>query len=71
MLIPGRVCERQNGTAQADAIDLSMKPSLQRFAGLVQRELDARRTAVDRQDGWHGFPFVHCFAHVLVSISEL
>jgi hypothetical protein len=40
--IRGRVVERQVGPTHADAIYRSMKSSLQRFAGLVQRELDAR-----------------------------
>jgi len=53
LLIPGRVIERQIRTAQADAVNLSQKPSLQRFASLVQRELDARRATIDRQDGLH------------------
>src|SRR5208282_3209530 len=52
LLFHGRVMKRQIGPAQADAVNLSIKPSLQRFARLVQRELDARRAAIDRQDGW-------------------
>jgi hypothetical protein len=48
--IRGRLVERQIRPAQADTINLSIKPSLQRFAGLIQRELDARRAAIDRQD---------------------
>ena len=50
LLIPSRVVEGQIRPAQADAVNLSMKPSLQRFACLIQRELDARRAAIDRQD---------------------
>ena len=45
-----RVVKRQIRPAQADAVNLPIKPLLQRFAHLVQRELDARRAAVDRQD---------------------
>jgi len=48
LLIRGRVMECQIRTAQADAVNLSRKSSLQQFACLVQRELNARRTAVDR-----------------------
>ena len=50
---PGRIMERQIRPAQADAVNLSIKPSLQRFACLIQRELDARRAAVDGQDRLH------------------
>ena len=52
LLIRGRVIERQTRPAQADAVNLSIKPSLQRFANLVQCEPDTRRAAVDRQDAW-------------------
>jgi hypothetical protein len=45
-----QVVKRQIRPAQADAVNLSIKPSLQRFADLVERELDARRAAVDGQD---------------------
>ena len=45
-----RFGERQIRPAQADAINLSIKLSLQWFANLVERELDARRAAVDGQD---------------------
>ena len=41
LLIPVQVVERKVGASQAYAIDLSAQPSLQRFANLVQRELDA------------------------------
>jgi hypothetical protein len=34
--------ERQIGPAEADAVNLSLKPTLQRFANLVERELDTR-----------------------------
>jgi hypothetical protein len=47
-----RFSERQIRPAQADAINLSMQPSLQRFFDMVERELDARRAAVDGQDEW-------------------
>jgi hypothetical protein len=50
LLFPGRVIKCQIRPAQADAVNLSMKPALQRFANLVQRKLDAGRTAVDGQD---------------------
>jgi hypothetical protein len=50
---PDRVIERQIRPAQADAVNLSIKPALQRFACLVQRKLDARRAAIDGQDGLH------------------
>ena len=36
------VVEGQMGAAQTDAINLPMEPSLQWFAILVERELDAR-----------------------------
>ena len=52
LLLRRRVIERQIRPAQADAFNLSKKPSVQRFASLVQRELDARRAAVDRKDAW-------------------
>jgi H2-forming N5,N10-methylenetetrahydromethanopterin dehydrogenase-like enzyme len=45
-----RIVKRQICPAQADAINRSIKPSLQWFANLVERELDARRAAVDGQD---------------------
>jgi len=45
--IPGRVMESQIGPAQADAVDLSIKPSLQRFFDPEKREPDARGAAVD------------------------
>ena len=41
-LFPGWVIECQICPAQADAINLSIKPSLQRFFDMVKRELDAR-----------------------------
>jgi hypothetical protein len=56
-LMPGRVSERQTRPAQADAINLSIEPSLQWFADLVQGKPDARRTAIDRQDGLHSVRF--------------
>jgi hypothetical protein len=42
-----RVVERQIRPAQADAVNVSIKSSLQRFFNPIQRELDARRAAVD------------------------
>jgi hypothetical protein len=47
---PGAFVKRQIRSAQADAINLSIKSSLQRFACLIQHEFDARRPAVDRED---------------------
>ena len=48
--IPGRVGESQIRIGQAAAVNLPIQRSLQRFAGLIQRELDARRAPIDRQD---------------------
>jgi hypothetical protein len=68
-----RVVESQNRAGQANAVNLSRKPSLQRIASLIQREPDARRASVDRQDAWvSGFhvapsffsPNEASFAHV-------
>ena len=68
-----RVVESQNRAGQANAVNLSIKPSLQRIASLIQREPDARRASVDRQDAWvSGFhvapsffsPNEASFAHV-------
>jgi hypothetical protein len=42
LVICGRELERQIRPAHADAINSSMKASLQRFAKLVLREFDAR-----------------------------
>ena len=42
LVIPGGIFERQIGTAKSDTINPSMKASLQRFANLVECELDAR-----------------------------
>jgi hypothetical protein len=50
LLILGRVVERQIRPAQANAVNPSIKPSFGRFACLVQRELDARRSAIDCQN---------------------
>jgi hypothetical protein len=38
------------GSKQADALDLTVQPFLGLGAFLIQRELDARRAAIDRQD---------------------
>jgi hypothetical protein len=48
--IPGRVGESEIRIGQADAVNLPIQRSLQRFAGVIQRKLDARRTPIDRQD---------------------
>ena len=56
-LFPGRALERQIGPAQADAVNLPRKPPLRRSAGLIHREPDARRAAVNRQDA--GQPEYH------------
>ena len=48
LLIRGRIVERQARAAHADTINLSVKSSLQWFAGLIQRKLDARRAPIDR-----------------------
>ena len=43
----------KSGLGQSNPLHPSLKNPLQRVAGLVeQRELDARRTAIDRQDAW-------------------
>jgi hypothetical protein len=42
--------KRQIRPAQTDAVNFSIKPALQRFADLIERELDARRAAIDGQD---------------------
>jgi hypothetical protein len=42
LLMPGRVTKRQIRPGQTNAVNLSRKPSLQQFAGLIQHELDAR-----------------------------
>ena len=52
--IAPRTDERQRGPGQADALDLAVQPPLERAADLVQREPDARRAAVDRQDAGPG-----------------
>ena len=39
LLFPGRVIERQIRPAQADAVNLSIKPSLQRFVGWYSANL--------------------------------
>ena len=46
----GWVIERQICFAQTDAIDPPIKPSLQKASCFVEREPDARRTRIDRQD---------------------
>jgi hypothetical protein len=50
LAVGGRVVKAQIRAPHADAIDSSIKPPLERFADLVQRKLDARRAAVDRED---------------------
>jgi hypothetical protein len=42
LLFLGRIVERQIRSAQADTVNHSMQPSLQRFFDEVERELDAR-----------------------------
>ena len=44
------VVDDQIRAAQTDAIDLATETPPRRFAGLIHREADARRSAVDRQD---------------------
>jgi hypothetical protein len=44
------VVKRQISPAQADAVNLSMKPTFQWFANVVERKLDAGGTTVDGQD---------------------
>lgn len=39
---------------QTDAIDLRVEPAQERCAGLIDREADARRAAVDRQNAGQG-----------------
>ena len=52
LLLFGRVMKRQIGPAHADPVDRSVKPARQMFVHLVERKLDARRAAIDRQYGW-------------------
>ena len=51
LFLPRRVVKRQIRAGQADAVNLPVKTSLQRCAGPVQAELDARRAAVDGKHG--------------------
>jgi hypothetical protein len=50
LLFPGRVIEGQIRPAQADAVNLSMKPWVQQLANLVECESDTRRAAIDRKN---------------------
>jgi hypothetical protein len=50
LLMRGRVMECQIRPAQTDAVNLFIKSSPQRFANLLQCELDTRRAPIDRQD---------------------
>src|ERR1035441_5712660 len=50
LLFHRRVIERQARPVQADAVNLSIKPSLKRFFEMVEREPDARGAAINRQD---------------------
>lgn len=50
--VVSEIIETQIGTAQADAFDLPIKGSPQRFTYLIKGELDARGATVDRQNVW-------------------
>ena len=51
---PRRVAVTQPGVPQSDAIHLAEKTPLQRCSSLIKRKLDARRAAIDAEDGSHG-----------------
>lgn len=52
--IPSHVVESQTGAELADAVHRSMEPSFWRFVSPIEREFDARRASIDRQDRCHG-----------------
>ena len=48
-----RIADRQIGAAHTDPIDLAGELPPQRFARVIHGETNARRAAVDRQEGFH------------------
>ena len=57
LLLRQAVRERQPGVGKSDALELSDQNLWERFESIKERESKARRTAIDGQDGVHGFRF--------------
>ena len=52
---PGPALHPQGGVRQSNPLDLAVQIRRKRVTSLEQRELDARRAAIDRQDAWVGW----------------